>query len=154
MRMQLQGGVPGLSCVFFAWNQTFFDAVTAVFIQMFELEHNLEHGSFLNPKLEGSCSLIGSQLPAKPCTASVEPRSSHVTILKLPYWKKLCLHLRSGNFEKQQNKKMAHTKQTARNQPGAKGVRPRPPGQPSARSNRLRREALNSVISSRKIQEK
>ena len=43
------------------------------------------------PKLQGSCSLIGCQLPAKPFTASFEPHSSHMTNSKPPYWKKLLM---------------------------------------------------------------
>ncbi len=49
---------------------------------------------------------------------------------------------------------MARTKQTARNQPGAVGVKPRPPGQLSARSNKMRREAMNTPVSRRVIQGK
>ena len=49
---------------------------------------------------------------------------------------------------------MARTKQTTRNQLGAKGVRLRPPGQPSVCSNKLRREALNTPVTKRQIQEK
>ena len=73
--------------------------LSQLLIQMFELEHNLEHGCFLNLKLEGSCSVIGCQLPTKPWTASFEPCSSHVTFLKLPYWRKLCLRQQAGNLK-------------------------------------------------------
>ena len=45
-------------------------------------------------------------------------------------------------------------KQTARNQLGAVGVKPGPPGQPTAHSNKMRHEALNTPVSRRVIQEK
>ncbi len=53
------GGCPWVFLCFFLLRIRHFSMLWQVLIQMFELEHNLEHGCFLNPKLEGSCSVIG-----------------------------------------------------------------------------------------------